>query len=62
LAHKLGLKACAEGLDHEEGLAFLESIGCDAAQGVHVSPPLPASRVPAFVRAWENRRLSRQVS
>lgn len=62
LAHKLGLSACAEGLDHEEGLGFLEVIGCDAAQGSYISPAMPASRVPAFVRAWENRRLSRQVS
>lgn len=61
LARKLGLSTCAEGVDHEEGLAFLESIGCDSAQGSYVSPALPASRVPAFVRAWENRRLSREV-
>jgi EAL domain-containing protein (putative c-di-GMP-specific phosphodiesterase class I)/CHASE2 domain-containing sensor protein len=43
LAHQLGLKVVAEGVEEEECLAFLRSIGCDMAQGYLISKPAPRS-------------------
>jgi EAL domain-containing protein (putative c-di-GMP-specific phosphodiesterase class I) len=43
LAHELGLKVVAEGVEDEACLAYLASIGCDMAQGYLVSRPLPAA-------------------
>jgi len=40
LAHNLNLTACAEGVETPEALKFLHSIGCDQAQGYHISKPL----------------------
>ncbi|MBB4153997.1 EAL domain-containing protein (putative c-di-GMP-specific phosphodiesterase class I)/CHASE2 domain-containing sensor protein [Sphingomonas jinjuensis] len=42
LAHDLGLKVVAEGVEDEGCLAFLRSAGCDMAQGYLVSRPVPA--------------------
>jgi len=42
LAHNLGLQVVAEGVDQEHTLARLRTHGCDAAQGIYLSRPLPA--------------------
>ena len=42
LAHQLGLKVVAEGIEETECLAFLRSIGCDYAQGYLVGRPMSA--------------------
>ncbi len=41
IAHNLGLKATAEGVETEEQLTFLKLWQCDEAQGYFFSPPLP---------------------
>ncbi len=42
LAHSLGLRAVAEGVESDEVWRRLAALGCDIAQGFHVSRPLPA--------------------
>jgi EAL domain-containing protein (putative c-di-GMP-specific phosphodiesterase class I) len=41
MAHDLGIKIVAEGVENEEQLAFLQFIGCDEIQGYIFSKPLP---------------------
>ena len=40
LAHTLGLKVVAEGIEDAANLAFLKSIRCDYAQGYFISRPI----------------------
>ncbi|MBU0498716.1 MAG: EAL domain-containing protein [Gammaproteobacteria bacterium] len=48
LAHTLGLKVVAEGIESRSHWDFLKNLGCDLGQGHFISEPLPS---PAF-RAW----------
>ena len=48
LAHNLGLRVVAEGVESDEVQARLLALGCDAAQGTFIRAPAPA----AEVRAW----------
>lgn len=41
LAHELKLQVIAEGVEHEEQLAFLRDCGCDYIQGFLFSKPMP---------------------
>ncbi|MDP9434085.1 MAG: EAL domain-containing protein [Actinomycetota bacterium] len=42
LAHSLGLRIVAEGVENATALTELRRYGCDAAQGHHISRPVPA--------------------
>ncbi|MBP1932980.1 sensor domain-containing protein [Ammoniphilus resinae] len=48
LAHSLDLKVVAEGVEQKDQLRFLESEGCDMAQGYLFSRPLAAEQIPAM--------------
>ncbi|MFV0662936.1 EAL domain-containing protein [Denitromonas sp.] len=43
LAHQMGLRVIAEGVESEAQLAFLGRHGCDEIQGYYFSAPIPAS-------------------
>ena len=45
LAHALGLKVVAEGVETAEQLSKLQELNCDLAQGFHLYEPLPAGEV-----------------
>lgn len=45
LAHNLGLKVVAEGVETQGHLEMLAAFGCDMAQGYHISRPLPTLEV-----------------
>jgi len=53
LAHNLGLRVVAEGVESHEAWRRLEDLGCDLAQGFHVSRPVPAE---AMTRLLTERR------
>lgn len=52
LAHSLGLHVVAEGVEDAHTMALLDALGCDIAQGYHLSRPLPPEE---FVR-WLHKR------
>jgi len=54
LGHNLGLRVVAEGVEDEETLCELRRLGCDEAQGYHLSRPVPA----AELERWLQRRRS----
>jgi len=55
LAHHLSLSVVAEGVESEEVLTRLQSLGCEHAQGYHISPPIPAEAFCDWVRQWRRR-------
>lgn len=55
LGKMLNLETIAEGIEDGRQLAALRREGCDCGQGFFYSRPLPASDVPAFLRAAAQR-------
>jgi diguanylate cyclase (GGDEF)-like protein len=54
MAHNLGLRVVAEGVEEAVVLERLRDLGCDAAQGNYIAAPAP----PADVRRWVAARQS----
>ena len=55
LAHNLGLKVVAEGIETEEVLETLIDMGCDRAQGNYFSRPRPHSSITRLLRGPQPR-------
>ncbi len=49
LAHNLGLRAVAEGVQDSRTWTALADLGCDHAQGFYISPPLPGDELVAWL-------------
>ncbi len=54
LAHKLGMTACAEGVENEDTLEILAELGCDRVQGYLISQPVPAERIADIAEIWND--------
>jgi EAL domain-containing protein (putative c-di-GMP-specific phosphodiesterase class I) len=52
LAHTLGLKVIAEGVEDDEQVRLLRDLGCDQIQGYLVSRPIPADEIEALLRSF----------
>ncbi len=50
LAHDLGIKVIAEGVENKEQLAFLEDKGCDYVQGYYFSEALSLKDTVQFIK------------
>ncbi|HET7832461.1 MAG TPA: GGDEF domain-containing phosphodiesterase [Gallionella sp.] len=55
LAHKMGMKTVAEGVETTAAFQFLTGIGCDLAQGFLISPPLAAAEFVQWYRECSGR-------
>ena len=58
MARALGLEVVAEGIEDERTLVALRELGCDLAQGYHVSRPLPAAEFERWLAAHSAPLLS----
>jgi diguanylate cyclase (GGDEF)-like protein len=57
LAHGLGLRVVAEGIEDEETWTHLAERGCELGQGYHFSRPLPDAQFETFLRATGSDRV-----
>ena len=55
LAHHLGMRAIAEGVETDEALARLREADCDAAQGYVIARPMPGDKLVTWLRNWHER-------
>lgn len=53
LAHNMGIKAIAEGVENKEVYDFLYDLGCDMAQGYMISRPISAEDFGVWYRACD---------
>jgi diguanylate cyclase (GGDEF)-like protein len=57
LAHNLAMRAVAEGVEDSAILSRLGELGCDIAQGFHISRPLPADKFERWMDGYPSRAL-----
>lgn len=55
LAQNLGLSVIAEGVETQEAMEQLAALGCDAAQGYHLSRPVSADDLITWLHGWNER-------
>lgn len=55
LGHNLGIAVVAEGVETDEILKTLRTLGCDVAQGYGVARPMPAADVPIWLERYQHR-------
>lgn len=54
LARALGHRTVAEGVESEDVVNILRTIGCQTAQGFLFAEPIPANDFPAFLDGWKH--------
>lgn len=52
MAHALNMKVCAEGVETQQALRYLESLDCDQAQGFHIARPVPPMELEPMIGPW----------
>jgi diguanylate cyclase (GGDEF)-like protein len=52
MAHSLGIRVTAEGVESDEQLTILRSLGCDAIQGYHFSRPVSADIIEGLLHQF----------
>jgi len=57
LAHSLGMKVTAEGVETPTSLAILAAMGCDMAQGYGIARPMPLDALLAHLTSFDARSL-----
>jgi EAL domain-containing protein (putative c-di-GMP-specific phosphodiesterase class I) len=60
LAHSLGLRLVAEGVENETTAAVLAQSGCDVAQGFFFARALPAPQLEEWLDTWALPPTARQ--
>jgi len=58
LAHNLGMRIVAEGVENQDMLDLLEVLRCDYAQGYHISRPVSADKFTAWWHSEKTYRLT----
>jgi len=53
LAHELGLKVVAEGVEDESSARRLAELGCDYGQGFWFAPPLKQTEIETLLQNWD---------
>jgi diguanylate cyclase (GGDEF)-like protein len=62
LAHTLGLKVIAEGVEEDGQVRMLKELGCDQIQGFYASRPLPADAIEGLLRSGTDTGLQRRIA
>ncbi len=57
LANSLGLSTIAEGVETEEQLEYIQSLGCELIQGYYYSKPVPASELRSAIVEIESQNV-----
>lgn len=56
MAHRLGMRTVAEGVENLDDWELLRQIGFDLAQGYLIAPPMTGNQLPAWIGKWQKRR------
>jgi len=57
LAHSLGLRMVADGVENDDAYAEVVRLGCDQAQGSYMSRPVPAAELSQWLSSrWKARQ------
>jgi EAL domain-containing protein (putative c-di-GMP-specific phosphodiesterase class I) len=62
LAHTLGLRVVAEGVEDDEQVRLLRELGCDQIQGFYVSRPLPPQDIDAMLTSGAQKSIRQKLS
>ncbi|MDA0184980.1 bifunctional diguanylate cyclase/phosphodiesterase [Solirubrobacter phytolaccae] len=62
LGSSLGLQVVAEGVEDQASWDILRDLGCDLAQGYHLSKPQPVERLEAFLRTTDSTSVTGGLS